>query len=327
MRTPMLRSSVAVVLVAAASALVGCAPPSPGDAVEGSSEAVKRGRPTTPRPAPPPSATPPTAPLQFGVFSRATFDPHTATVEEQVGFTQPGQHARVCYAYLDGTEDQKHACDNYPSGYLDLSCADATFGTASSCTGSRPIGAAPFDQGDGHYGVHFVDADSPALTKTVVTKIWSDRFLLSIASREVPALLDQTAPEHPIAEFDPFCSLIFSNACGDGLRKFPVVGGLDLTAEVRTDLADQLRVCFASYATGTMTTKEIDAKDDELLTSCAGSTDPVASLDGWTREEREGRTAFHFDAAPLLARGERLVMAFAVGGRVRKFVTYYVPGS
>lgn len=322
------RPAVAVVLLSAA--LAACAPPSPDEGVREASDAISG----------PGEQQQPERPVLMSGLSFARLDPATATIEEKVVFDQPQQAARVCYAYLEGTEEQRRACDDYPTNYVDMTCTDgpSTFphllfdpptGPITQCVGRRPVGAAPIDEGDGEYQAYFVSVKDPTKRLSVVPsgsiiagsklrtpEVTSDFFQLYLDVEDVrrpndPVVIDrqtfvEAVREAPGAYF--------------GFRR--VRSGPHITIEMRRDLVAKVRGCAGGFSKVGLSPEQLAAKTAELRASCARPDVQVDGREGWTTllgTPNADRAQIKFDASPLLGRETVMLVAFEVEGRVRQY--------
>jgi len=262
--------------------------------------------------------------VTFQFFHGGRFDPRTDRIDDVIGLSAPDQKALVCYAFLNGTESQRRACDNYPSGYLAMDCRNVEpHGASTRCEGTRSIDQAPFDQGDGHYAAHFVNVGDPSVRFVGETKIWSDGFLLSTDALDVPFAVpgSNAAPDGRVLalEFDPLCTSGF--ICRNDIKRVVATTGTPrMTIEIKTAFASELRGCQVFVSTeGTLSTNETDARALQAIgTACASPSSSMESL-GWRRIDGAGRTVFAFEGASLADRNVASGLAFAVGSRVRRF--------
>jgi len=301
--------------------------------------------------------TPPvfSSPNRFNTFGVTRFNPRLVAIEENVRIKETGDAARVCYAYLDGTEEQKRACDQYPTNYFDMSCSDQptrfigdSFGgelgreVSTQCLGQRKLGEAPLDQGDGRYQAHFVSVKTPSVT-TVHTPVvaTSDLFTIIVPSNQqpfsfVPSLDRQ--PGYSDSEIPVLFPYGVTGRAFPGLgfpapqpfARFSVNFRLAFTVEVRRDLARQVKACATTYAAEGLSNEEIDAKDAEAVAACATPNVLLSELPQWQTTEGvpdADRAQLTTDATALLAPNRRIAVAFEVAGRVRAIIFSLVAGG
>jgi hypothetical protein len=281
------------------SAAIGCAPPTPGEEVGGSLDPLSGG-----------------VPRMTG--ATAAYNPATATVTETVRFREPGQGARVCHAYLNGTAAQKAACDNYPNGYSDMSCIDWRESGNSpragylytECQGGGRLGAAPFDQGDGNYRVVFVNKNDPSDTRITSVNLTSDFFLLKIRGRNYPPYVNA------------FGGTQFYGVPTGGVTT-PITDSLELTIEVRRDLVSQVKGCAGAFSTDGLTPAEVAAKDADLLNACAQPTERLDGREGWSTFDARpniNRAELEYNVTPFVTPKQHIVFVFEVSGNVRRYI-------
>lgn len=291
------------IVVLAAATAAGCAPPAPEATLGDSFDAFSTGG----------------DPSVGAKITRAwvSYNPAINQIIEGATIPVRGQTVRVCHAYEDGTEAQRRACDDYPNGYRDMTCIDTVEGDNSTfrgnvfsdCQGSGRLGSAPYDQGDGRYTVHFVNASDPSDRRDAGVVLRSDFFLLKIDGKDYP----------------PYANTFLRGGYygvpeGSTTR---TTGSLRLTVEVLREAAPEVKGCAGGFSTAGLSTEEIAAKDAELVASCASPDAPIEGREGWRRTDGIpvfDRSELTFDATPFVARDQHLVFAFASNGRVRTYI-------
>jgi hypothetical protein len=285
-------------LALASTLALACAPPTPGEEVRSSEDAVTS-----------------TSEARM-VFANIAYDPSFGGINENVRFDRGGQGVLVCRAFANGTPAQASACDDFPTGYTKMPCVDlvnnqtpeATGRLFTDCGAGGRFGQAPYDKGDGAYRVTFVSEKSPNVRATREVRLTSDFFSAFVLGSDI--MNTGTA-------FDQSLFGIAENA--------PVAlrGGLHLTLQLKRDLAPSIKGCVAAYSSEGMAADDIAARDREEIAGCAQPNVPLDGRDGWKRTDGRpfpDRSQLEFDATPFLTPKLRLVFAFEVGGRVRSYI-------
>ena len=352
------RSCHAIVFAAlAVTTSIACAPPTPLDEGADSFSALRDRSKTPDAGGGGPASNAgngPAEPTRFNRFGTSRFNPRLAGVEERVRIKNPGDAARVCYAFLDGTETQRRACDSYPSNYEEMTCADKptttiaeSFGgetgseVSTECVGLRRLGAAPLDMGDGRYQAHFVSVNTPTATLVLdPAVVTSDLFNVIVPIFQRPfggagllSIAGYASTEDPILfpfGTTPTAILGAGFPAPKPYARHSVNLGLNWTVEVRRDLASQVKACATFYSAEGLSAEAIAARDDEAVAACANPNIPLDGRAGW--QKREGapnaeRTQFTTDATDFLAPDRRIIIAFEVSGRVRSYVFFLVAGG
>jgi hypothetical protein len=245
--------------------------------------------------------------------------PSIGQINETFSYNVPSQGTRICHAYLDGTQDQKQFCDNYPTNYTDMTCIevfrrqsvlDSSTKLVTECYGSGEVGQAPYDKGDGAYGVYFVNRDDPSVRRTSGVTITSDGFYVFIEGRDYPpydkisfARVGRYAP--PIGAVTP------------------LTGTLHISFEIKPELAGSVLGCATGYSIAGLSPDEIAKQDAEQIALCAKPTAVLQGREGWSSNSvgaNIDRVELRYDATPLLRPQLHVIFAFAINGRVQPYI-------
>jgi len=292
-----------LVLVGVLSNLAAaCVSPTSDDGIGSSGDAVTGAAPN--------DASRPARITQAVVRDDAAFD----AIQEVVALDRTGEQIFVCHAFLDGTDEQRRACDGYPTGYVRATCSDDLTNVGQTprgtrCLDNRFFGRAPYDKGKGSYRVTFVSARDPSVRATQDVRLPSDLFQLFVSPRRPVYAIGSPSMPRGVAPNEIFA-----------LR---VPNELLLEVVVRSTLVSSLKGCVGAYSTDGLSEAQIAERDRVELAKCAEPDVALEGRDGWSRHEGRfggGRSSLQFDATPFLAPKLRLVFAFAIEGRVRSYV-------
>lgn len=312
------RAVLAAAFAASISTAIGCAAPTPGDAVEGAEGAVS-GAPNLP-PITLPSAGDGTASKMTAYFS---FDAVNNSILERVQFPTKGEGALACISFQDGSDAEKHACDSFPAGYTELSCSYEALPSPSGtypkdptrltiCRPSSPLsfGKAPFDR-EGTYQAFFVNKNDPSDRQTKTILLADELFSLGIDFYDAAAAPKGT----PNPATDSFIPVQRGSSTA-------LANSLHIKLDVKSAFAGEVKGCATGFSTVGMSDAEIAAKDAEQIAACeAHDTTTIEGLEGWTSPRAAaGRTDFLYDATPLLQPNQHIIFSFAVNGHTYSYV-------
>lgn len=292
---PIVAAALAIAALAA-----GCAAPTPDDDLGFSGDAVSSNG---------------DAPARF-VIANVSYDPSFGGINENVSLDRAGQGVLACRAFLDGTAEQRSACDNFPAGYTKMPCVDVVNNRVGESIGPRytdcraggQFGSAPYDKGDGTYRVTFVSEKNPEVRAQSEVRLTSDFFSLFVLGSDIM----NTGTSFDLQNF----------GVGEG-KVQNIRGGLHMTVQLRRDLAPSIKGCVGAYVSEGLSSEQIAEKDAEALATCAQPSVVLDGRDGWTRRDDfplPNRSELKFDATPFLTPKLRLIFAFEVSGRVRSYI-------
>lgn len=274
----------AALVVSCASFAAACAPPTPGESIEGSGDALSQ------------SATP-------KMVAGAAYNPATGEVTETAFLGGRQQSAAICVAFDDGSADAQAACNDYPNGFTDMSCHDeVATGIAprvgrytSACHGSGFRNAAPFDKGDGNYRIVIVDKSHP-----------TNRSESSVLVAGADAQLKLVADDGTVTVVTPGTT----TSVQDSLR---------VRLEVPAAAAAAVKGCMSTFVSEGLSNLALSFDDAFAIRSCSVPTVELDTADGWTTQSGSptaDRTEISFDATPLLTQKRHVIFGFEVNGSV-----------
>lgn len=283
------RSLPAVLSSVLLSTLVGCAAPSPDDAVAGSEGAISSSG---------------AAKITRAV---AQVDPSYGTVNEGAFLNGKGG-VKICHALLTGTAEQADVCNHYPTNYVDMSCVDVrdpkTSGLFTQCFDGERIGRAPYDIGDGIYGVFFVNRDDGTDRQSSQVRISQDRFEVGIDGQDYAGYKCNFNTGMP--GFGPGENVVTE-----------IADALHVTVEVPYQLSSKVVGCATGFSIEGLTDAEIAAKDAEALQVCSTPSAQLEGREGWIKKDHIpnfDRAQLRYDATPLVTKHQHIIFVFGLNG-------------